>query len=207
MHTRTARYFTAAATALALLAALAASSSARSFSTTSQTLRTTFTRLEFTNELGFGTVSCLLTLEGSFHSRTIAKTAELIGAITRVDVRRPCTGGEGIPRTETLPWHVTYSGFVGALPNITGLIALLSRIRLDISLPGTCDGEYGSATDNIRGTVTREAGGALTTNEPSGDRISLIRTNSGICPSRSGFRGNASLTALNSASRITITLI
>ena len=197
----------AALAATLLLASALSTASARSFSANIQGLRATFTRLEFTNELGFGTVSCSVTLEGSFHSRTIVKTAELIGAITRVDIRRPCTNGEGIARTETLPWHVTYFGFTGNLPSIGTIILLLSRLRFDISLPGVCDGEYGNATDNIRGTATREAGGGITTLEPSNDRASLIRTNSGICPSRGGFRGAATITALNSASRITITLI
>ena len=197
----------AALAATLLLASAISSASARSFSATTSGLRATFTRLEFTNETGFGFVSCSVTLEGSFHSRTIAKTAELIGAITRVDIRRPCTGGEGIARTETLPWHVTYFGFIGNLPNISILILLLSRLRFDISAPGLCDGEYGNATDNIRGEATREAGGGITTLAPSNDRASLIRTNSGFCPSRGGFRGNATITALNSASRITITLI
>jgi len=207
MHTSMTRYFTAATAALALLAALAATSSARSFSSTSNTLRATWTRLEFTNELGFGTVSCPITLEGSFHSRTIAKTAELIGAITRVDIRRPCTGGEATARTETLPWHFTYFGFIGNLPNITSIIFLISRLHYNISLPGVCDGEYGTATDNTRYTATREAGGALTALEPSTDRLTLVRTLSGICPSRMGKRGSANITALNSASRITVTLI
>jgi len=201
------RYLTVATTALVLLAAVASTASARSFSSSVQTFRSMWTRLEFTNELGFGTLSCAITLEGSFHSRTIAKTAELVGAVTRVDIRRPCTNGEAVARTETLPWHVTYSGFIGNLPNITGIILLLSRLRIAITLPGECDGEYGSATDNIRSTATREAGGGMTTVEPSNDRTTLIRTNSGFCPSRGGFGGNATVTALNSASRITLTLI
>ena len=204
------RYLTAATTAIVLLAAVVSTTSARSFSSSSQTLRATFTRVEVTNELGFGTVSCTVTAEGSFHSRTIAKTAELIGAITRVDIRRPCTGGEVIARTETLPWHLTYSSFIGNLPNITGLIVALSRYRFNFSIPGVCEGEYGSATDVTRGTLSREAGGAITTLTPSHDRSSLIRTNSGICPSKEGMavtEGTGNVTVLNSAARITVTLI
>ena len=203
----TAKLGLAALAATLLLTSAISSASARSFSVTAQGLRATFTRLEFTNALGFGFVSCSVTLEGSFHSRTIAKTAELIGAITRVDIRRPCTNGEVIARTETLPWHVTYSGFVSNLPLISEIILLLSRLRYDISLPGVCDGEYGSATDNIRVNAGRDGTGAVTTLSPSNDRTSLIRTNSGICPGRGGFTGTGNARALNSASSLTITLI
>jgi hypothetical protein len=199
----------ALAAALSLASALSAAS-ARSFSTSSQTLRVTWSNLEFTNSVGFGFVRCAFTLEGSLHSRTIAKIANsLIGAITRVAVLHPCTGGELIPRTETLPWHIQYEQFTGTLPTIRGLIWLLSRFRVDMVLPGICDGEYGSSTDALGQALSREAGGAITGWTPlSEDRATGIRTNSGICPGTAGFRNSStSITALNSSSRITVTLI
>jgi hypothetical protein len=195
--------------AIALLLATAVSTaSARNLSTSSQTFRTTWSNLEFTNSFGFGAIRCAVTLEGSYHARTISKVINsLIGAITRAETAA-CTGGEAIPRRETLPWHKQYGGFAGTLPNITSFTTIISRIRFRTVFPGLCDGEYGSATDAIRGTVSREAGGALTTITPSSDRITLIRTNSGFCPERGGFaNASTTLTALNSAARVTITLI
>ncbi len=71
---------------------------------------------------GSSTIECEVTLLGSFHSRTINKTANLlVGYIThaRVDTAG-CTGaGNGSARQETLPWHLTYNSFSGILPNIT----------------------------------------------------------------------------------------
>jgi hypothetical protein len=191
-----------------LLATAVSAASARNLSTSSQTFRATWSNLEFTNSFGFGAVRCALTLEGTFHARTIGKLINsLIGAITRAETAA-CSGGEAIPRRETLPWHRQYGAFAGTLPNITSVTVILSRIRFRAIFPGLCDAEYGSATDAIRGTLSREAGGAMTTLTPSEDRTTLIRTNSGFCPERGGFRNTStSLTALNSAARITITLI
>jgi hypothetical protein len=196
-----------ALTAALLLGSAVSSASARSLSTSSQTLRVTWTNLEFTNEFGFGFVRCAVTFEGSFHSRTIAKVVNsLIGAITRADFRA-CTGGEVIPRTETLPWHLQYGGFSGTLPNITALTLAISRMRLRKVISG-CDADFGSGTDQVRHTAAIGAGGVVNSLTPSNDRLTNIRTNSGFCPTRLGFRNTStSLTALNSASRITLTLI
>jgi hypothetical protein len=65
---------------------------------------------------------CSLTMEGSFHYRTMPKVREtLIGYITRA--MSQCSGDGFL--TETLPWHIRYESFEGTLPDITGL-----RIRL-----------------------------------------------------------------------------
>jgi hypothetical protein len=86
---------------------------------------------------GFIIISCSVTMEGSFHSRTMSKVSgQLIGYITSARLRRPCTGGEAwiLNGTETLPggskptslpWHVRYDSFSGPLPRIT-------RIRLQV---------------------------------------------------------------------------
>lgn len=87
---------------------------------------------------------CLLTLEGSFHSRTIGKApGNLIGLITRAIVGHPC-GGEGemwvhngtervlggeAPAT-SLPWHMKYLAFSGTLPSISEVRILLRGIRV-----------------------------------------------------------------------------
>ena len=59
--------------AIIILSALVATSEATRISVSSQTFRAGFARWNFSG--GFGTLECPLTLEGSYHSRTIAKSA------------------------------------------------------------------------------------------------------------------------------------
>jgi hypothetical protein len=57
-------------------------------------------------------------LEGSFHSRSIAKVAgALIGYITAAKLG-PCAVGSATILRETLPWHTRYVWFTGVLPDI-----------------------------------------------------------------------------------------
>jgi len=77
----------AVVSATVLLGALVASASANHLEISSQTTKTTWTRWNFRG--GFGTFECEVVLSGSFHSRTIAKTAgSLIGYITAATVVR-----------------------------------------------------------------------------------------------------------------------
>jgi len=67
------------------------------------------------------TIRCVLSLEGSFHSRTFAKVREsLVGYVTRSGIHSPCTNGEFHVLAE-IPWHLRYEGFTGALPRITSI--------------------------------------------------------------------------------------
>jgi hypothetical protein len=72
---------------------------------------------------------CAVTLEGSFHSRTIVKVREkLIGYITRGGFQNnQCTGGRTSVLSETLPWHITYQSFGGTLPRIESVLLNLIR--------------------------------------------------------------------------------
>jgi len=110
----------AAIGATMLLGALVSSASARNFEQSNQRIRVTFRNVEF--HLPGATTRCELTMEGSLHSRTIAKVAgSLVGYITRADLGA-CAAGTASVLTTTLPWHVRYSGFTGALPEITSAI-------------------------------------------------------------------------------------
>jgi hypothetical protein len=203
---------TALAAAL-LLASAVSSASARSLRVTSQLFRVTWSRLEFINTETGVTIRCQVTLEGSFHSATIAKVERaLIGAITRATVKEAsCTNGRARPNNETLPWHVTYENFAGTLPNITAVGLLLSRISFNLEIAGgLCTGRYGIATDNISGTATRNTtSGAITTLAPVAGRntVTLERTISGICPPRGSFSGTGEVFQLNTTTRISVTLI
>jgi hypothetical protein len=67
---------------------------------------------------------CPITLGGSFHSATISKVSGvLIGYIHRATVGPPesCVRGGMTILQETLPWHVRYQSFSGALPRIVSV--------------------------------------------------------------------------------------
>jgi hypothetical protein len=202
--------FTALAATL-LLASVVSSASGSNLRVSSQRFRVTWSRLEFIEPVTRIAVRCQVTLEGSFHSATIAKVERLlIGAITRANVKEEsCTGGRGRPNTETLPWHVTYENFTGTLPNIATVGLLLSRASFIIEVPLVCTGRYGIPPDNISGSATREAGGGITTLSPVRGRnfATLERTISGACPTRGSFEGTGETFVLGTTSRITVTLI
>jgi hypothetical protein len=220
MRTSVKLILTALAASL-LLSAAVSTASARIFSTSNQGIRATWTSLEFE---GGAVIRCQVTLEGSFHSRTIVKVARLlIGAITKAQVKQEtCTGGRGstfngieryrgITPSNTLPWHVTYESFIGNLPAITGIRILLSRFRFGIEIPGICTGRVGSATDNVTALATRNTGtGEITSITPVNtlNRATIITRDAGIfCPPTGELLGAGQITLLNSAARITITLI
>jgi len=106
--------------ATVLLGALVSSASARNFSVSNQNISSMWRSVEFA--LPGATTRCQVTLEGSLHSRTFAKViGSLIGYITKA-ILGPCAASTFTILSATLPWHVTYSGFEGALPNIRSLI-------------------------------------------------------------------------------------
>jgi len=188
--------------ATVLLGALIASASARNLSSSSQTLRATFSRIDFTG--GFGTVECAVTVEGSFHSRTIQKNlGHLAGLITRAIVGT-CPRGSATVLQESLPWHVRYNSFEGTLPNIRQINATISGLAFRMREPTfglTClavseEEEPATLTFN-RDVVTR----ALTT-ALAGGTVTTDCGTSGTLRSTAG-----PLVILNSTSRITVTLI
>jgi hypothetical protein len=89
-------------------------------------------------------VSCPMTLEGSFHSKTFSKVCgELIGYISKaqipVGLEPPCVGGTATLLTETLPWHIQYVSFAGRLPNITSIRLQVTNTRVQFRAAGvTC---------------------------------------------------------------------
>ncbi|HEX7291079.1 MAG TPA: hypothetical protein VF250_08140 [Conexibacter sp.] len=102
-----------------LLGVTVSSVSARNLSISNQQIRANFREVRVSGL--FGNTVCQVTIEGSFHSRTIAKVVgQLIGYIT-TERLGPCATGTATILTETLPWHVRYVGFAGTLPNITSL--------------------------------------------------------------------------------------
>jgi len=186
--------------ATVLLGALVGSASARSFSTTSQTLRATFREVRFNG--AFGNITCQVTLEGSLHARTIAKTVgSLIGYITAA-VLGPCAEGQATILRETLPWHARYLAFTGTLPNIVTIRINVTGASFRIREPlATCLATSTAEAPAI-GTFNRNTTtGALETAEIGG----TIPTTCGVNGTFASNRGP--VTVLNSTTRITVTLI
>ncbi len=196
-----------------LLAAAVSIASARSLSTSNQNFRVTWSRLEMQSSVA--TIGCQVTLEGSFHARSIAKVARtLIGAVTRADVKEESCTGARVRANGPFPWHLTYESFEGTLPSITAVNLLLQRFLFEflITVLGNqirC--RYGTERDNITGRAALNAERAITNLTPVGGRnIVSFLEGSAFCPTAGSLVGaseDGRVTALNSSARLTITLI
>jgi hypothetical protein len=126
-------------------------------------------------------VKCELTLEGSFHSRTITKVeGQLIGFITKAEILRCETALLAKPNQETLPWHVRYISFTGTLPVITAITILVVNSSYEVreeifGIPVTC--RYKPAS--LRFINSIEAGGKITGQAPGAE---MINSETAGCP-------------------------
>jgi len=182
--------------ATVLLGALVTSASAAHLELSSQTNKITWTRWNFRG--GFGTISCEIALSGSFHSRTIAKTVQLLGYITAATFTRCSSGGVTVNQA-SLPWHREYRSFAGTLPNITGIEERVTGAEWTMREPSfgvTC-------------TVRREQSSTILTYALSSGVVTLAAV-SGIspCGSFSGtIEGSTERVENGSGARVTIRLI
>ncbi len=200
----------AACAAAALLALAVQGAGANRLSVGSRTYRAVWSSLQM-SAAGFGMVRCPVTLEGSFHSSTLAKvTGALVGYVSRATmVSGACTGGTASALRETLPWHVRYDGFSGTLPNVTGVSLRLIRLSAQATVAGlTCP--YGS-TEAAPARVTATVGGGIVTGLRL-DETARIPPLPGA-PFFCTFAGSATLsgtsrfTALGSTASVALTLI
>jgi hypothetical protein len=218
MGTRS-KFILGALTASLLMGLAVSSASANRLSVSNRFFRITWASLRFfpENETGTPDIRCPITLEGSFHSATIRKNSgALIGAVTRGIVNAtepPCTGGHATIRQESLPWHVTYEGFRGPLPNITSIEVLLRRYSFIIelsALPGLqcLYSDQGAAEENLMGRIAIGAGGQATALEPETNRRARRSpTSSILCPQFGKFQGTGQVFQLGGTTRISVTLI
>jgi hypothetical protein len=157
-----------------VLAAALSTASARNLEVSPQGILTSWIALEFQSSAA--TVRCPVTLDGSFHSRTIPKTVNLlIGAITEVRIKREsCTNGSASINNATLPWHILYRGFTGNLPTITSVRIAMARYRFTVTVLGIpCT--YGTTEDTTTGSAALNAAGEVTELTPvAGINISNI---------------------------------
>jgi hypothetical protein len=206
-----------ALTAALVLASAISTASANRLSISSSTFRATWSPLTFGSNAGGGgtQVICNVTLEGSFHYRTIVKVARsLIGFVTKARVTRPCSGsGEawahnGIESnslgtfTSSLPWHVTYEGFEGRLPEITGVRLLLTP-DFTIAVFGVLCVYH----SNAQGVVKLGRSGEATSLVP--DAFFAVGKTSGgfLCPGSGFFTATNSTVSSQEGAVITIRLI
>jgi hypothetical protein len=129
----------AALTATLLMAAATSGAAARNISISHGELFTASWRQLRWTASGNVAAECDVTLEGSFHYRTIFKVSEsLVGYITRAAMNN-CASGSATVLTTNLPWHIRYQGFEGALPNITGIRfrLILGEVRIHERIFGT----------------------------------------------------------------------
>jgi len=214
-----------ALTATIILATAVAGASARNLSVSNARFRIAWAPLSLNEPGGLG-LRCNTTMEGSFHTATIAKVARsLIGFVTRLRVAQetcrtslftsarviPWNGEEvslGATIGQSLPWHITYEAFRGTLPTITGVVLLLRGMRLRIETPATgCLGDYGRAETNLRFIMNVFNGEATTLTPEPNPTIPLLHEIIPECPVSLGLSGNGTITLLGTTSRIRVTLI
>jgi hypothetical protein len=170
MHHRTRLVLSALAATVALAAAVG-TASARRLELSNQRFRVVWQTQPLIFETESGRAICPLTLEGSFHSRTLSKVCgQLIGYITKAGVINCGTAGgarELRLLTETLPWHVRYASFTGTLPRITKIrIQVIGwAFLLNLELIGSC---------LYRSTAAFPAFFEFEVNEPTGEITHLI---------------------------------
>jgi hypothetical protein len=218
MRTRS-KLILAALTASLLMGLAVSSATAGRFSTSNTRFRVTWNELRFFSDEAAFEQTCRVTLEGSFHSATVRKLpGTLIGAITRGIVDSANCRGILEPRRatvlqETLPWHLTYESFAGTLPDITSITVLLRRYDFQISaflLGATVNCLYldaGRLEENLAGTITRLAGGELTSITTVEGRRASKLSGPATCPAFGRFEGTGQVFLLGNTTRIRITLI
>jgi hypothetical protein len=206
---RHAKLVLATATATLLMTiAVTGAASARSFSFSNGNFRAVWTSVEF--RVGGSNIRCPITLEGSFHSRTISKVEKaLIGYITRASVAAlSCTGGRTTVHSESLPWHITYSGFTGRLPEITTIHLLVQNARFQLEFSGLrCTGTV-DTVHQIRGEVLITAEGQVENVRP--DPSPWMGIEGTLCPTTGEFgsrEGDGRITLLGNTTRIMVSLI
>jgi hypothetical protein len=170
---------TAAVLCAALYAVLAEGAVANRLGISESRRRIAFDPLSIVPAFG-STVRCHVTLEQTYHSRTLTKSSgSLAGYIARAEVG-VCDAGRMRVHTETLPWHRTHVDYRGLLPNITSVSEGLLGARVEtqgeiFGLRVTCGYEIRSGTL----IYMRESRGVITEERPGTERFPSL---TGGCP-------------------------
>lgn len=191
--------------------ALASTAAANRLGLTKSAFRIAWAALEFATSTSTA-VRCPVTLEGSFHSRTLSKVSEqLIGYITRAGVTEAsCVGGKVRFSTLSLPWHIRYDSFGGTLPSIVEVRFRIVEFEYLVEEPPFVNCLYRSTSASpIKGSADLNASREIVRFVPSAAaRIPLFVSLGGICESTATLKENAGeMTVLGATSKITITLV
>jgi len=156
-------------------------------------------------------IICPLTLEGSFHSSTFAKVpGSLIGYVTRAVMdEEACNGGRARWLTATLPWHILYGGFTGALPNITSITTAMIGVSVLFTFPELGELSCLYRTDMRTPAIniwTREFGGRISSFRFS-ENERIAGTGSPFCPTYNLIGTTPRVTELETTNSIVLTLI
>lgn len=185
------------------LSSLIGSASARTFSASNQTFRAAFARVTLSSI--FGEIRCAVTLEGSLHSRMLTKVANsLVGYVTAA-TSGTCERGSMTILRETLPWHLRYELFTGSLPNIL-LMRFLTEMRIrgrESFVEFVC--LFTSTPEAPMGFAFRLEAGRTIANAELGGRMPEGSSTCGVPGTLTSSFGT--VTVLNAATRITVTLI
>jgi len=195
----------------AILLASAAASANR-IRVSNQNIRIAWRTLTFRTELF--TVTCEVTLEGTFHSATFPKTAGLLlGYITRAISRNEtCANGrvwmlngtereEGFTLGNTLPWHFVYEGFSGTLPFFTSIRVGIIGMAYRIAAAGERCLYRSTPTEPQLLFMNREGG------RTEEERSIPAEEESRLCPGRVEISGFGTLSVLGTVTNISFTLI
>ena len=156
------RIFVGGAILVLTVVVTSAAASANRLSVTRQTFAAQWSSLSID---GAGSdIECTVFIGATFHSRTISKVrGSLIGHIIDAPQPTSCLGGSATMLQETLPWHVSYEGFTGTLPTISGIVFLLVGVRIRVDPNGIqppCLAET-TTMNNLSATAIRDADGDI----------------------------------------------
>ena len=206
MRTRYASATTALAAALLLALSVTASANRLSYSV--KEFRIMWSTLSFSAEEGGVSITCPVTLEGSFLERTHQKVVGALSAKITSATVGACTEGHATILAATEPWDVTYQSFTGTLPGITGVrYALLNAaFQVEPGLGIVClartSREWPAAGEARRDTSGRIT--SLTTDSS----LTIPTTGSAECPRFGIFTGTGEVFVQGSSTtRVTLTLI
>ncbi|HEX5146804.1 MAG TPA: hypothetical protein VFV85_07255 [Conexibacter sp.] len=204
---RARRLLLAAVLSASALALACSSASAVQLSLGEPTFRVAWTPMTFV--VPGLTIRCNVTLEGSFHSTTIAKVeGSLIGNVTRASTES-CSTGAITFLTETLPWHVEYGSFTGSLPNISTMTLRVIGFSAGLRIFGTtCLGRSEERTPALMVAERNGATGAIVNFRWSESTAIPLTGPTGCLSLRARLGGtSSSVTGQGNARSITLTLI
>lgn len=195
-----------------LMAFAVSSASASRLSVSNRNIRAVWTLL--TLSAAGQEVTCPVTLEGSFHSATLAKrVGALIGHVSRASVRggRAECLNTGTASITALPWHIVYGGFQGTLPRPTGVVLHLVGARFTVDPEGFFIPACTATTTTTRpavGIAEVEAGGVVTGLRAEEEAVIPLSEGFGCSSFTGTFSGTATVRLLGSTTtRVSVTLI